>query len=200
MFRLKMIVFAVIVSGPLSAGVIDYKYASLTNLNVSSFDFGGVNVTGGPRLIFVNVSNGLSILGGGSNFGVDPGEFLDFAFDLNPATAISFFVNQPTSASGTIQAFGPGGSLGTQALTILGTVDVSSLYASQPISHFTLATTSPAVGYRFDTLTFTAAVPEPASSFLVLLGLMAAAALAHRQRLRAAGTRVASAHTARIGD
>src|SRR5450631_4225662 len=98
----------------LSAGTIDYRFATGTNTTTSSFDFGGVTVTGGPGQIFINVSNGLGIIGGSSNLTVDPGEFLTFTFDGAQALNIVGQVNNALVSTATLEAFGTGGSLGQQ--------------------------------------------------------------------------------------
>jgi hypothetical protein len=100
MALLKSLCLALCSAAMLSAATIDYKFASSTDLQTALFNFGGVTVTGGPRLIFVNVSNGLSIIGGTNSSAVDPGEFLDFSFNAGPASAVSFFVNNILDVSG----------------------------------------------------------------------------------------------------
>jgi hypothetical protein len=170
MNRLQSLCLALCVAVPLSAGTIDYRFVSGVDVQTTSFDSGGVTVTGGPGLVFVNVSNGLSIIGG-NNSAVDPGEFLAFSFDGGPVSGISFQVNNTLIAGASLQAFGPGGSLGSQAVSISaggGVTDVSGLFGNQPISNFTLSTTTGA--YRLDILTF---APEPSSFVLLALGLLA---------------------------
>ena len=61
-----------------NATIIDYRSSSFpADLVTSSYNYGGVTVTGGPGLLFVNVSNGLSIFGD-NQYAVDAGEFIDF--------------------------------------------------------------------------------------------------------------------------
>lgn len=161
----------------LRAGTIDYRFATGSNLQVSSFDFGGVTVTGGAGLVFVNVSNGLSIIGG-NNSAVDPGEFLTFTFDGDPAYGIFVHSNSSLSSPSTLQAFGPG-SLGSQPVTIDETApfDVSGIFGDQAITTFTLTDVSG--GFRLDTLSFTT-TPEPTSQWLFLAGLGAIVVLRPR--------------------
>jgi hypothetical protein len=164
------------------ANTIDYR--SPDQLHTALYDRDGVTVTGGPGLVNVNLSNGLSVVGS-NDFAVDAGEFLSFAFDAGAASGISFHINGGPTATTNIEAFGTGGSLGSQAVnldvTSANTVDVSSLFANQLIAHFSVATTVGA--YRLDILNFTpVSVPEPAT--FALLGLaFAGMGLARRRKL-----------------
>ena len=103
---------------------IDYKFVtSIDETHTALFDYGGVTVTGGPRLVNVNLSNGLSIIGGGNDYAVDSGEFLTFALNAGAATNVSFRIQVccpsfPLSA--TLDAFGTGGSLGPQVVGGIG--------------------------------------------------------------------------------
>jgi hypothetical protein len=184
MNRLRSLCLLCVAVVPLSANTIDYRFVSGVDVQTASFDSAGVTVTGGPGLVFVNVSNGLSVIGG-NNSSVNPGEFLDFSFDAGLATAISFHVNSILVTGANLQAFGPGGSLGTQAISVAtgiggGTTNVSSLFGNQLIKHFTLTATSGTDGYRLDTLTFTS-VPEPSGFILLISGFAAIAALRIRR-------------------
>lgn len=162
------------------ADTIDYRF--LGELQTTSFTHDGVTVTGGPGLVYVNLSNGLSIVGG-NNYSVDPGEYLNFNFDSAPATGVSFKINGGPSAETSITAYGAGGAdLGTQSASVsvdlsnidaTPPVDVSALFGNQAISSFSVATVSGA--YRLDILNFTqSAVPDGGSTLLLLvLGLVA---------------------------
>jgi hypothetical protein len=181
MNRLKYLYLALCLAVPLSATTIDYRFVSGVDVDTASFDSTGVTVTGGPGLVFVNVSNGLSVFGGGNDSAVNVGEFLSFSFDAGPATGISFEVNNAITATATLQAFGPGGSLGSQSVSVSFAgppIDVSGLFGNQPISNFTLTTTAGA--YRLDILTF---APEPSSFVLLFSGFVAIGALRIRRSI-----------------
>jgi hypothetical protein len=157
------------------ANTIDYRFSSTpVNLTTTSYNYGGVTVTGGPGSLFVNVSNGLSILGGDNNFAVDVGESIDFAFDAGSATGISLRTQGGPFASISIAAFGLSGALGTHSVNVTGlgpAIDISTLFGSAEIAHFSLTTTSG--GHRPYILEFTpgsASVPDTVAT----LGLLAA--------------------------
>jgi hypothetical protein len=173
---LKPLLLALCAVGALRAD-IDYRGVTSTDLEVTSFDFGGVTVTGGAGLVFVNVSNGLSIIGGNDS-AVDPGEYLTFTFDAGPENFISVDFNSVLSSTATLQAFGPG-SLGSQSVTVdegVSPLDVSGLFGDQPITSFTL--TDVTEGFRLDILDFT---PEPSPVALVVTGLGALFVLRRRR-------------------
>jgi hypothetical protein len=163
----------------LRGGTIDYRFALPSDLQTTSFDFGGVTVTGGPGLVFVAQSDGLSIIGGNDS-AVDPGEFLTFTFDQGPTNLISVDFNSVLTSTATLQAFGPA-SLGSQAVTVdtaLSPLDVSGAFGDQAITSFTL--TGLTGGFRLDMITFE--TPEPSSLALLLAGLGAIVVLGLRAR------------------
>jgi len=178
----KPLLLAVCTVAALRATTIDYRFASGTDLEVSSFDFDGVTVTGGAGLVFVNVSNGLSIIGG-NNSAVDPGEFLTFTFDQGLTSQISMDFSSELLSTATLQAFGPA-SLGSQTVSVdeaLSPLDISGAFGDQPITSFTL--TDLTSGFRVEMLNFE--TPEPSSVLLLLAGLGAMVALGLRQSRRA---------------
>jgi hypothetical protein len=175
----KPLLLALCTVAALHATIIDYRDVNSTDLEVSSFDFDGVTVTGGSGLVFINVSNGLSIIGG-NNSAVDPGEFLTFTFDQGPTAGISVDFNSVLVSTATLQAFGPA-SLGSQTVTVDAAVspfDISGAFGDQLITSFTL--TDLTSGFRLDIIDFEA--PEPSSVWLLLAGVGMMVALGLRQR------------------
>lgn len=171
---------------PLCAATIDYRFVGLVDRQTTTFTAEGVTVTGGPGLVFVNISNGLSIIGV-NNSAVDPGEFLNFTFDEGAATDISFRVNSIIKSLARLDAIGIGGALGSHVVSLSnGTTDVSSMFGNQPIAHFTLTAMTEA--YRLDALTFTpgTSVLEPSSFVLSssALAVIIAAQWIRRGRFR----------------
>jgi hypothetical protein len=164
------------------ANTIDYRFSSTPlDLTTTSYNYGGVTVTGGPGSVFVNVSNGLSIVGGGNDYAVDFGESIDFAFDAGGATGISLRTQGGPFAAISISAFGISGGLGTHSVNVTGlgpAIDISSLFGNAEIAHFSMTTTSG--GHRPYILDFTptsASVPDAGSTLVLLIASLASLAV-----------------------
>jgi hypothetical protein len=166
---------------PAVATVIDYRYSSAPNdLTVSSYNYGGVTVTGGAGLLFINVSNGISVYGD-NQYSIDLGEYVDFSFDAGSATGISLFTQGGPTGTIDIAGFGLSGYLGTQSVSVTGlgpALDISGLFGNAALSHFTMTTTAGA--HRPYMLSFDdpASVPDTGATLLLLasgLGVLMAA-------------------------
>jgi hypothetical protein len=182
-----------------NATTIDYRSSSFpADLVTSSYSYGGVTVTGGPGLLFVNVSNGLSIFGD-NQYAVDAGEFINFAFDAGSATGISLQTQGGPTATIEVAGYGLGGFVGTHAVGVAGlgpAIDISDLFSNEALTHFTMTTTSGA--HRPYILSFTEsavpAVPDAGSTLVLLASSLVLIAIARGARLSIRVSRILALH------
>jgi len=110
--------------------------------------------------------NGLGIVGGAYDAGIDPGESVLFTLDL-AATGVSYFVQFAQDANGNgrygetaVEGYGADGVwLGTVTLDGIGPMDVSAAFAGQPL---TAVRVRPTEAMRIYSFSYTP-VPLPAT-------------------------------------
>lgn len=179
--------------GVASAAIVNYRAQGTDILPGTTFDAGGITVTGsGP--LEIRSDFGLGIIGGAGigNGGqqIDNGETARFSFDGGPATGVSLLstgIGSPTgNFVGTFQGFGASGqSLGTYNYFITplqNPVNISAIFGNVVLSAFSFTGGEPGAGISVASITYTSAVPEPTSLAMVGLGLAGAGVVARMRR------------------
>jgi hypothetical protein len=118
-------------------------FTALGTFKTTSLNLDGLTVTGSDSVNVLNF-NGLGVVGGLEDNTVDGTESLRFSFNGKVATDISYFVGMAGNSNGnglvgetTIEAFDSAGtSLGTQVVNDARLMDVSAMFAGQPIRAF----------------------------------------------------------------
>jgi len=176
--RLTAIAGALLVlpAAALGANVI-VDFDDKGTFQTSNWQKDGVAITGSSALQFLDL-NGIGVVGGEDNT-LDPGESLTFSFAAPVA-----FVRLNASAIGNlggirfhsavVRAFNSDGAVIGTASNVepFPSVVITGLFASTPLSSFSVLATEDS--YRFSSVEFAyaAAVPEPPPATLVLCGLL----------------------------